>query len=351
MTPFVVSIGGGAFFVVPAGRDIAGCQSFKISVPRERGDGLARSGKCSWTAPVALAVATAANRAHFHRVHGGGGQSRKRERIFIRINGVRLIAVEADLPSGSVTGFVPVHYRTIASDGIKVNNDRCWAGHVSGEAHGVAPFTHLAAIALALYSHLVFGFRIEACDDSRCGGRIEGLPSAGRNGDAASHIVNMQVVVGIACSRFAVEGDTHRLTGIDAQINADRLACGGIGDVVVNVGGSVVVPFTQDAPMSLVIGGDQHNKAVVGTCHFRSGNIVPRVCSQGKVEVQGEAVLHINGWGDEPGFCACPPNIESYMVIEYSIFAAKGPAASTGQCGSAHHFAQQSSHFFPTTRK
>ena len=351
IAPFLTGRCNSTLIVVPAGRDGGFRKAVEVLLPREGGDGLACSGKASYTAPFALAVATAANRAHFHRVGGGGVQPRKRERILIRVNGVRLITVEADLPSGSITDFVPAHYRTIARDGIKVNNNRCRAGHVGGEAYGVAPFAHLAAITLALYPHLVFGFRIETGEAGRCGGRIEGLPSAGRNGDAASHIVNMQVVVSIACSRFAVEGDTHRLTGIDAQINADRLACGGVGDVVVNVGRSVVVPFAQDAPIGLVVGGDQHDKSVIDTCRSRSRNIDPRVCGQGKVEVQGEAILHINGRGDEPIFCACPPNIESCMAIEYSIAAAQTPAASIGQCGSVHHLAQQPGLSFPTIRK
>ena len=100
------------------------------------------------------------------------------------------------------------------------------------------------------------GFRNKSHESNRSRGDPNRLPSASGNGSAHYYIVNMQVVVGIACGGFAVEGDAHRLASIAAQINADRLARGGVVDVVVNVFRTAVVPLAQDAPMGLVVGGD-----------------------------------------------------------------------------------------------
>ena len=103
--------------------------------------------------------------------------------------------------------------------------------------------------------------------------------------NAASHIVDMQVVVGVAHGGFTVEGDAHALTYIVAEVDAHLFAFGSAIDVVINVCRTFfVVPLAQDGPGGLIVSGNQHNKLVVGSSGCRSSKS-SAVSGQSKVEV------------------------------------------------------------------
>ena len=74
-------------------------------------------------------------------------------------------------------------------------------------------------------------------------------------------IIDMEVIVSIACRGFAVERNHERAAGISAQVN--RYFLSGSSDIVIDIHCSGIVPLAEDSPSSAIIGGSQYYKSVV----------------------------------------------------------------------------------------
>ena len=69
------------------------------------------------------------------------------------------------------------------------------AGDVSGEFHKAGPFGGAVATAVALYFGLVSGFCVKGGESDCVGGRGGVLPGAGGNGEAETHVVNVEITI------------------------------------------------------------------------------------------------------------------------------------------------------------
>ena len=145
-----------------------------------------------------------------------------------------------------------------------------------------------AAVTMSVHTHFVLGFRVKSRDSGAGGGRsdIHRLPCTGGNGGTNGHVVDMQVIVFIGCRHrgLTVERDSHGLAHVGGQGDVHMLASG--GDVVVNVGGTAVVPLAQNGPCGAVVGGNQHHEPVVRLAGGDINTVRTAKIRKGKVKVK-----------------------------------------------------------------
>ena len=196
--------------------------------------------------------------------------------------------------------------------------------HVGGEADRVGPLADGVSVADSLHLHLVGCTKRKVIDGVGVGdiadnGSVDinveerGLGSPAHNGGGATlvgdskvgglgaggdvvdtHVVDVQVVVSIACCRLAVECDGNALAGVVAQVDGNMLTDGSIGNIIVDILRTGVVPLAQDTPC-LTVGGDEDNELVVGAGGLGSAEGTA-VGGQSQVEAQLHVGLHIDDW-------------------------------------------------------
>ena len=295
--------------------------------------------------PVAVALGAAVG-AHAHLVGGVGRKARQGVGVGGGVDhspfGTAADAV-VDLPC--IVGAVavgPTDHGGGGGDALRGHGQGRGhhAARQGGEAHHGALVALHGAVAHALHLNLILRLRLKACEGHRRRGGGHLLPCSGGHIQADGHIVDVQIVVGIACRRLAVEGYSYCLARIGGEVYVHALTCGGAYYIVVHIIGATVVPLAQDGPGGLVVGGHQHHEPVIGAGGGRSPNVTA-VGRQGQVKVQGAAGRHGHLRGDQPAVFRRSIYIDSCVVVEHSVIGAERPVGARRQRRASHDAAQQ----------
>ena len=140
----------------------------------------------------------------------------------------------------------------------------------------------------------------------------------------------MQVVVAARDSRLTIEGNHNTLADIFGEVDSYGLAICGVGNIVIDIFRTGIVPLAENCPSGAVVGAHKHYKLVVGLT-AGSGAVTAAIFRQGKVEgkLGGLHAGQRDGGSDQPTLVVTI-DIASGMVVENIVAGAKAP--SIGVC-------------------